>query len=162
MKEKNYPECGEKYNPEKYRCENCKIFIIPIKEKAFNFNSVIEEGEKDEDQKGVYVFNNILGIGERPIYLGHANYYTGEINTGGKLLLTNKSLSFQGHIVNLGRTYCEIKLEEIKEVGIGLNLIISQQLRVETEEEEHLFVVYNGKNWIEKINKARENLVDKR
>lgn len=100
---------------------------------------------------GIYVFGRLLGQGERPIILGAANYYKGITSAGGKLLLTNKSLSFSAHKLNVGKLDEKIDLKNISSVELGANFIISQHILVNTKEQQYKFVVYHGKDWVQKI-----------
>ncbi len=110
--------------------------------------------EELDKYSGVEIFGRLLGKGERPIAIGLANYFTGLVSAGGKLLLTNKSLYFSAHKINVGRKECKIALKDIVKVEIALNLLISQHLVVYTNSDSHRFVVYHGKDWLENIKKA--------
>lgn len=103
---------------------------------------------------GIEIFGRFVGKGERPLAMGLANYFTGIISAGGKLLLTNKSLYFSAHALNVGRKECKIELKDITKVEIALNLLVSQHLVVYTNSDSHRFVVYHGKDWIASIKKA--------
>lgn len=153
------PNCGANYNPSKYLCEYCGAYVIMSDEKYLDLSEVIFKATSkinDEKEKypGIYVFGRLLGKGERPITLGFANYFTGIISAGGKLLLTNQSLSFSAHGINIGRKECKINLIDIKDVQVALNLFISQHIIVSTEKDTHRFVVYHGKDWVKNIKEA--------
>ncbi len=155
----NCPNCGANYNPANYKCEYCGSYIFISNEKYKDFNSVkIELPESSDDNSGkhpgVYVFGRLLGKGERPITLGLANYFTGPTSAGGKLLLTNKSLSFSAHAFNVGDQEVRIELADITDVQVVANMLISQQILVTTNERSHKFVVYHGREWVENIKQA--------
>ena len=110
------------------------------------------EGQK---YPGIYVFGRLLGTGEKPILLGEANLMKGLVASGGRLLLTNKSLSFSAHMLNIGKKEAVIKLEDITEVKLAANLVVSQHIVVKTRDESYRFVVFHGQEWGDKINEAR-------
>ena len=154
------PNCGANYNPSKYTCDYCGSYIFLSNDNYVDFSKVKIELpskpiEDDGQYPGVYVFGRLLGKGERPVTLGAANYYEGIMSTsGGKLLLTNKSLFFSAHAFNVGKQEVRIDLNEIKEVKLGANLLISQHILVKTGPKTHDFVVYHGKDWIRLINEC--------
>lgn len=153
------PNCGANYNPAKYQCEYCGSYIFMSNENYTDFSNVkIELPQKPKDDTGkypgIYVFGRLLGRGERPITLGAANYYTGMVAAGGKLLLTNKSLSFSAHAFNVGRQEAKIDLKQITDVKVSANLLISQHIRVTANGKSHKFVVYHGSDWVQKIKEA--------
>lgn len=114
--------------------------------------------EEIDKYSGVEMFGRLLGKGERPVAMGLANYFTGIISAGGKLLLTNKNLYFSAHALNVGRKECKIELKDITKVEIALNLLVSQHLVVYTNSDSHRFVVYHGKDWLASIKKAMADL----
>ncbi len=69
-------------------------------------------------------------------------------------MLTDKSLYFSAHAINIGRQECKIELKDIVKVEIALNLLISQHLVVYTNSDSHRFVVYHGKDWVASIKNA--------
>ena len=153
------PNCGANYNPAKYQCEYCGSYIFMSNDKYTDFSNVkIELPQKPKDDSGkypgIYVFGRLLGAGERPITLGVANYFTGLVSAGGKLLLTNKSLSFSAHAFNVGKQETRIDLKQITDVKLSSNLLISQQILVTANGKSHKFVVYHGKEWVQKIKDA--------
>lgn len=153
------PNCGANYNPAKYQCEYCGSYIFMSNENYTDFSNVkIELPQKPQDETGkypgIYVFGRLLGRGERPITLGVANYYTGMVAAGGKLLLTNKSLSFSAHAFNVGRQETKIDLKQITDVKVSANLLISQHILVTANGKSHKFVVYHGSEWVQKIKEA--------
>lgn len=161
MKLKIYscPNCGANYNPAKYHCEYCGSYIFMSNDRFTDVSNIkIETPEKINDETikypGVYVFGRLLGKGERPISLGVANYYTGTVAAGGKLLLTNKSLSFSAHAFNIGRQEAKIDLIKITDVEVVANFIISQHILVTENGRLHKFVVYHGNEWVQKIKEA--------
>ena len=155
------PNCGANYNPAKYQCEYCGSYIFMSNDNYTDFSNIkIELPQKPKDDTGnypgIYVFGRLLGIGEKPITLGAANYYTGLVAAGGKLLLTNKSLSFSAHAFNVGRQETRIDLKQITDVKVSANLLVSQQILVTANGKNHKFVVYHGKEWVQKIKDAIE------
>ena len=164
------PNCGANYNPAKYQCEYCYSYIFISNDNYKDFSNVkieLPPKPKDESSKcpGVYVFGRLLGRGEKPITLGVANYYTGSFASAGKLLLTNKSLSFSAHSFNIGRQETRIDLKKITNVQVLSNFLFSQQIVVTVSQqifvtdsiEHHRFVVYHGKEWVQKIKEAIAN-----
>ena len=152
------PNCGGSYNPTSYVCDYCGSYVITAKENYVDLSKInIELKKKSDKYPGIYVYGRLLGRGEKPISLGAANYYTGAVAAGGKLLLTNHSLSFSAHGFNVGRTETTIKLSEITKVELAANFLISQHILVSTPTGKHKFVVYHGKEWIEKIVNAKNN-----
>ena len=84
---------------------------------------------------------------EKIIKKGNANWYCGVGNKGGKLILTNKMIYFEGHLFNVGKKEVEINLEDIKEVRTGfLNTLI-----IITSKGEESFVVNGKKSWKQEI-----------
>jgi len=153
------PNCGANYNPAKYQCSYCGSYIFMSNERYTDFSNIrieIPQKTNDENSKypGIYVFGRLLGAGEKPLSLGAANYFTGLVSAGGKLLLTNKSLSFSAHAFNVGRQEMRIDLKQITSVKVSVNFHVSQQILVTTNNNKHRFVVYHGKEWVEKINTA--------
>ena len=156
------PNCGANYNPSKYQCEYCGSYIFMSNENYKDFSNINIELPKKIDENtnkypGIYVYGRLLGKKERPITLGDANYFTGVVSAGGKLLLTNKSLSFSAHAFNVGNQETRIELNQIEDVKLGANMLISQNIIVTTNEKKHKFVVYHGKEWVEKIKEAISN-----
>jgi DNA-directed RNA polymerase subunit RPC12/RpoP len=160
LKALNCPNCGGTYNPAKYRCEYCGSYIIISNENYVDLSKVKFDTKTKIDNKypGIYVFGRLLGKGEKPITLGAANYFTGIVSAGGKLLLTNKSISFSAHGINVGRQETKIELGEITDVRVVANLLISQHIIVTTNKASHRFVVYHGKEWVEKIKYAIDHI----
>lgn len=153
------PNCGANYNPAKYQCEYCGSYIFMSNENYTDFSNIkieLPQKSKEDTEKypGIYVFGRLLGKGERPITLGSANYFTGLVSAGGKLLLTNKSLSFSAHAFNVGKQETKIDLKQITDVKVVANLLISQQVLVTTKTKSHKFVVYHGNEWVQKIKEA--------
>jgi len=153
------PNCAANYNPAKYQCEYCGSYIFMSNDNYTDFSNVkIELPQKPKDDSGkypgIYVFGRLLGAGERPITLGVANYYTGLVAAGGKLLLTNKSLSFSAHAFNVGKQETRIDLKQITDVKVSANLLVSQHILVTANGKSHKFVVYHGNDWVQKIKDA--------
>lgn len=153
------PNCGANYNPAKYQCEYCGSYIFMSNENYTDLSKVkieLPRQPKNDTGKypGIYVFGRLLGRGEMPITLGAANYCTGLAAAGGKLLLTNKSLSFSAHAFNVGKQEERIELNQITDVKVTANMLISQKIKVTAAGKGYLFVVYHGSEWVEKIKEA--------
>ena len=149
------PNCGASYNPAQNRCEYCGSYIFQSNENFADLSGVKLEPQGDTGKyPGVYVFGRLLGAGERPIALGAANYFTGPVAAGGKLLLTNRSLSFSAHAFNVGELETRIELSQITDVKVVANLFVSQHILVTANGKGHKFVVFHGKDWVEKIKAA--------
>ena len=160
----NCPNCGAPYNPAKYQCESCGSFVFMAQDNQFNVPQKAideirrKEADAAEKYPGVYVFGKILGTGEIPLRFGSANYVTSALSSsGGKLLLTGVCLYFSSHAFNAGKEELRIPLEEITDVTYDRNQLISDRISVHTAEKRHRFIVYGGKEWIEKIDHARKN-----
>ncbi|MCH5172408.1 MAG: SHOCT domain-containing protein [Erysipelotrichales bacterium] len=153
LKSVNCPNCGAHVNPSTMQCEYCGSYIITSNEKYVDFSQLnFVEDEKNEKYKGIYVFGTLLGKGERPVNLGAANYYTSTFfNVGGKLLLTNKTLSFSSHTFMQSKTDVVIKLEDVDSAIVSSNSLISQTITVTANMKKHKFVVYHGKEWVTMI-----------
>ena len=137
------PNCHESYEANS-TCEFCGS--------NFTMNNQSKLAEKR------YFKKLLLNEDEQPIRVGVANLYYGVTSSdGGKLYLTNQRLVFIAHKANLNpNLHWEIPLQEIRNVTMKRNLIVSQHILVETEkDEEKTFVVYNGKKWMKEILKAK-------
>ena len=161
------PNCGANYNPAKYQCEYCGSYIFISNENYKDFSNVKIEFSQNQKTNacaypGIYVYGRLLGKGERPMAMGAANYFTGVAAAGGKLLLTNKSLSFSAHDFNVGKKETRIELNQVSDVKVGANMLISQQILVSENGKTHKFVVYHGKEWVAKIKQAISNFSDER
>ena len=65
---------------------------------------------------------------EKIIKKGPANWYHGFVSKGGKLVLTNKTLYFEGHMFNAGKKEFEVNVEDITGVEPGfLKTLLFQQ-----------------------------------
>ena len=69
------------------------------------------------------------------------------------MLLTNQRLIFCAHALNINpNLYWEISLESVNRAELGLNLLISQRIKIfDKKGNETTFVVYGGKTWIAEI-----------
>lgn len=154
---KNCPKCGASYNAEKHQCEHCGCYIFGSNDNFKDLSDIetrLKKLESSDKYPGIYVFGRLLGQGERPITLGDASYFTGMVSAGGKLLLTNKSLYFSAHEINVGRKEQKLDLKDITNVELGINFLISQHLLITANGDKHRFVVYHGKDWLQKIKEA--------
>lgn len=152
------PNCGASFNPTTCKCDFCGSYIITSNANYTDLTQMkIELPQKVRDDgkyPGIYVFGRLLGKGERPITLGAANYVTGLSSAGGKLLLTNMSLSFSAHAFNVGRLETKILLHDVTDAKVMSNMLISQKIRVTANGERHDFVVYHGSEWVARIKEA--------
>lgn len=156
------PNCGASLKITEYQCEYCGSYVIISNEKYRDFSDLkiyLPQEPRDDPGKypGIYVFGRLLGKGEKPITLGVANYYTGLVAAGGKLLLTSRSLSFSAHGFNVGRKETRIEIKEITDVKVSANLLVSQHILVTANGKTHKFVVYHGNEWVKKIKEAIAN-----
>ena len=157
------PNCQNVMNSIQAKCDKCNYFIVADEGNYVDLsNSFTNVSVNSEQFPGVYVYKRLLGKGEIPITLGSANLYSKRSllfpmgkAAGGKLLLTNKTLSFSAHKFNVGRKELVLDLKDIVTVEAGVNLGISQHIIVRTATEKYRLVVYNGQDWIDKINYAR-------
>ena len=140
-------KCGLEYVPEELVCAACdNILSLPGKKGAADARALYA---------GVNAFGRHLGVDEKALMYGSANYYTGSLtNAGGKMLLTEASLSFSAHMLNVGRAYCSIDLRDITDVRLSQNVILSQIIDVVTERETHRFAVNHGEKWVQRIRSA--------
>lgn len=91
---------------------------------------------------------------EKILKTGPANWCHGIGTQGGKLVLTNTTLYFEAHALNVGKKECEIDIEDIVEIRSGfLNNLV-----VETKSGTQTFVVNGKKDWINAINSAIEDI----
>ena len=150
------PSCGSPYNPSTIQCEYCRSYIIMSNTNYayFNEEQFLEHGDNNK-YKGIYVYGTLLGKGEKPISLGAANYFDG-IAKGGMLLLTNKSLSFSSHNFLQSKSDVIIKLKDIENAKVVLNMLISQTIVIDTKEGGYKFVVTRGKEWVKNILDAKK------
>lgn len=159
LKSLNCPNCGASYNPSKMQCEFCNSYIIMSNENYINFDDIEFDNNIDNEKyAGIYVYGTLLGKGEEPINLGVANYFKGIINVGGKLLLTNKTLSFSSHKFMQGKTDVVINLEDITDAKVVANMLVSQTISVNANGANHRFVVYHGSDWVKNILEAKSNV----
>ena len=154
LKTFNCPNCGAGFDPSKHKCDYCGSFIFVDEIKQFN---VPENTLKEMSGTKVYVHGNLLNNGEVPLRIGLANYYTSRfLGVGGKLFLTQSNLYFSSHGVLQQRVDVQISLKDIKDVTLDRNLFVSQHISVHTNDgNKYTFVVYGGKEWINKINSVK-------
>lgn len=159
LKAMNCPNCGADYHPANYQCAYCGSYVFMSNKNYADFSDIkIQLPQKPREDSGkypgIYVYGRLLGAGEKPITLGAANYFTGLLSAGGKLLLTNKSLCFSAHGFNVGKKETKIELDRITDVKVSANMPVSQHILVSTREKSHKFVVYHGSDWVRKIKEA--------
>ena len=145
MEATNCPNCSASFDPRQRQCEYCGSYIILTNKKT--------ETYEERNNQTIYFNNILLQTGEYPVRSGVANmYYSFSSSDGGQLLLTNKRLIFIAHGFNLNpNLYWETDLYSIKDIRIGKNLLITQILNIETDDEEVKFVVYKGKEWVKDL-----------
>ena len=93
-------------------------------------------------------------MNEKIIKEGSANWFHGIGSKGGKLILTNKTLYFEGHNANVGKKEYEVELESITGISTGFpnSLKITSASGVET------FAVNGKKEWANAISEAIQEL----
>lgn len=90
-----------------------------------------------------------MGHKEFPVRSGIANIYYGV-----RLLLTNQRLIFCTHALSLN-LYWDIHLADVDRAVLGVNLLISQRMKMfDREGTETTFIVYGGKTWLAEIEGA--------
>lgn len=99
-------------------------------------------------------------IGEKTIvYEGGANHFRGGESVGGWLYLTENELIFKSHNINIQNHQQAISLSRITDIKTTMTLgIVPNGLIVSVNDENERFVVFNRKEWIQKINEARGTL----
>ena len=91
---------------------------------------------------------------------GLANHFRGWIADGGKLYLTDQSLWFKPHWLNLNTDELIIPLSEVIDVSACLTAgIVPNGLRVVTTEGEERFVVNDRQNWVTEIERAIDAMI---
>ncbi|AMB98584.1 hypothetical protein AWM75_00620 [Aerococcus urinaehominis] len=127
--------------------------------------------------EGIEIYGHHIAQGENIIRNGQANYFTDQDNnhdsklvavmrhllpnklkqnaaSGGHLILTDHSLYFVPHHLNLDIKVYQIPLHTISQVELIEDMKISQHIMVTTTEDRYVFVVYKGQSWLEDIQKA--------
>ncbi|MED3876231.1 hypothetical protein [Lysinibacillus capsici] len=153
VKALNCPNCAAVFNPSDKSCGYCGSFIITNDSKQFTYNL----NEFKPTYKKIFFHEIEMGVNELPIRSGMANiYYSATKSDGGRLLLTNQRLIFCAHALNINpNLYWEIGLENVERAELGLNLLISQRIKIfDTKGNETTFVVYGGKTWLEELKRA--------
>lgn len=90
---------------------------------------------------------------EKIIKQGPANWYHGIGSKGGKLVLTDCTLYFEGHLFNAGKKEYEVDIEDITGVSAGF----LKNMTVSTVNGDETFVVNGKKEWIQAIQIAMSN-----
>jgi len=150
VKALNCPNCAAVFNPGDKSCEYCGSYIITTNSKQFTYDL----NEFKPSYKKIFFHKIEMGINELPIRSGMANiYYSATKSDGGRLLLTNQRLIFCAHALNINpNLYWEISLKDVDRAENGLNLLISQRIKIfDRKDNETTFVVYGGKTWIAEI-----------
>lgn len=91
---------------------------------------------------------------------GMANYFKGFANVGGQLMLTERSLIFKPHVLNVRRKEFSIPLKDIVAVERRNSLgVIKNGFGVILRDgTSHRFVVYGREEWIEAIVEVRSRI----
>lgn len=150
VKALNCPNCAAGFNPSNKSCEYCGSYIITTDSKQFTYDL----NEFKPSYKKIFFHEIEMGTNELPIRSGMANiYYSATKSDGGRLLLTNQRLIFCAHALNINpNLYWEISLKNLDRAENGLNLLISQRIKIfDRKGNETTFVVYGGKTWITEI-----------
>jgi len=157
----NCPNCAAALDPKETSCAYCGSFIITSKAKQITYNMDEFMDEFKPKYKKIFVHGIEMRENECPIRSGFANmFYSVTRSDGGRLLLTNQRLIFCAHAINLNpNLYWELHLQEIDRTELGLNLFLSQRIRIfERDENETIFVVYGGKHWINELTHALDKV----
>lgn len=150
VKALNCPNCAAVFNPSNKSCEYCGSYIITTDSKQFKYDL----NEFKPTYKKIFFHEIEMGTNELPIRSGMANiYYSATKSDGGRLLLTNQRLIFCAHALNINpNLYWELRLKDVDRAELGLNLLISQRIKIfDRKDSETTFVVYGGKTWIAEI-----------
>ncbi|ACA41218.1 hypothetical protein J2D69_15785 [Lysinibacillus sphaericus] len=153
VKALNCPNCAATFNPKDSICEYCGSYIITSEAKQLTYDL----NEFKPTYKKIFFHEIEMCANELPIRSGMANfYYSATKSDGGRLLLTNQRLIFCAHALNINpNLYREISLKDVDRAELGLNLFISQRIKVfDVKGNETTFVVYGGKTWLEEIGRC--------
>lgn len=95
---------------------------------------------------------------EGTVYEGAANHFVGIESVGGRLYLTQDTLIFVSHGLNIQTHRMDIPLKDITEINTRNTLgFVPNGLLVHTAlDTQERFVVNKRKTWIAKINALRE------
>ena len=153
VKALNCPNCAAVFDPKQNNCEYCGSYIITSEAKqiTYDFNEFKLTNRK------IFFHEIEMNTNEFPIRSGLANmYYSATKSDGGRLLLTNQRLIFCAHALNINpNLYWELSLKEVNRAELGLNLFISQRVKIfDVKDNETTFIVYGGKSWIDEIQHA--------
>lgn len=153
VKALNCPNCAAVFNPIDKSCEYCGSYIITSEAKQLTYDL----NEFKPSYKKIFFHEIEMCANELPVRSGMANiYYSATKSDGGRLLLTNQRLIFCAHALNINpNLYWEISLKDVDRAELGLNLFISQRIKVfDVKGNETTFVVYGGKPWLEEIGRC--------
>jgi len=140
VKALNCPNCAAVFDPKQNNCEYCDSYIITSDAKQITYDL------KDfkPTYKKIFFYEIEMGVNELPVRSGMANiYYSATKSDGGRLLLTNQRLIFCAHALNINpNLYWELSLKEVNRAELGLNLLISQRVKIlDAKGNETTFVV---------------------
>lgn len=150
VKALNCPNCAAVFNPSDKSCEYCGSYIITTDTKQFTYDL----NEFKPTYKKIFFHEIEMGVNELPIRSGMANiYYSATKSDGGRLLLTNQRLIFCAHALNINpNLYWEISLKDVDRAELGLNLLISQRIKILTRKVmKQLLLFMVEKTWLEEI-----------
>lgn len=117
------------------------------------------EGQGAAGETGDAPKTEVRGV-DTIIRKGAANYFKGFSNVGGQLMLTERSLIFKPHVLNVRRGLLSIPLKDIVAVERRNSLGVIPNgfgvvLRNGTSER---FVVYGREEWIETLIEVRSRI----
>lgn len=94
--------------------------------------------------------------GKKVLAKGCANHTMGRESVGGFLLLTEDSLIFQSHKINIQNHSTVIPINEIIDIKKVNSLgIIPNGLNIVTNNSVEKYVVYNREGWVDMLNKCK-------
>ncbi len=88
---------------------------------------------------------------EKIIKSGSANWFHGIGSKGGKLVLTNKTLYFEGHFFNVGKKQFEVSVKDINNVEVGMPNTLIIYLKDGSSEK---FAISGKDAWLEAVQDA--------
>jgi hypothetical protein len=109
---------------------------------------------KKTTQKNMRKIQIKLNEDEDVRHVGPATLFLGKEKVSGKLLLTNKRLTFKSLKQNIQSGETQLVLDDIKEASPGNTAILfHNRMRILNKTGKYFeFLVYEGDSWIEKIN----------
>jgi hypothetical protein len=113
-----------------------------------------ETGETPEGKK-----TEVRGV-DTILRKGAANYFKGFTNIGGQLMLTERSLIFKPHVLNVRRKELTIPLKEVVAIERrnSLGVIPNGFGVVLRDGASERFVVYGREEWVEHLIEVRSRI----